>query len=319
MSKLTRRFKNNIKNKTLKRGGALEERIGVVELLGDNIRKAASFAATTVADATLKIAGLERINKANQENQMGENQMGDNQMDDSGYGNEQSVDEEPGIICTALDVADRTGGLIINEINDVLSSDRFKQTTEEAAKQTGELIKQTSKTFNDTLNDPAIRAELEEAIKKAGEISELVVKYGEKPYNRALDVAAKAAQKVSSAAVTGTIKVGTDALAAVPLLGSVVSVGNMVNNTSKAACAITEAGTEMVEAASDAFIEIKKNVDKNLGELEEQKKMASQISNRINNSINDFENPIMAQTGGNKTRRRLFKRNARSKRVRFAI
>jgi hypothetical protein len=319
MSKLTRRFKNNIKNKTLKRGGAFEERIGVVELLGDNIKKAASFAATNIADASLKIAGLERINKSNQENQIDDSGYINEQTGDQQTSDQQTSDEGPGILCTALDIVDKTGGLIINDINDVLSSDRFKQTTEDAAKQTGELIKQTSKTINDTLNDPAIRAELEEAIKKAGEISDLVIKYGEKPYNRALDVAAKAAQKVSSAAVTGTIKVGTDALAAVPLLGSVVSVGNMVNNTSKAACAITEAGTEMVEAASDAFIEIKKNVDKNLGQLEEQKKMADQISNRINNSINDFENPRMAQTGGNKTRRRLFKRNARSKRVRFFI
>jgi len=312
MSKLTRRFKKNMKNKTIKKGGALEERIGVVELLGDNILKVASSAATTAADAALRIAGLERINKYNQENQMDGTPSNGQQINDSG-------DDGPGILCTALDLIDRTGGIIIDDINDVLSSNRFKQTTEEAAAKTANLIKESAKNFNDTLNDPAIRAELEEAIKKAGEISELVVKYGEKPYNRAIDVAGKSFQKASSAALTGAIKVGTDALSAVPFVGSLVSAGNALNNTSKAACAITEAGSEIVQTASDAFIEIKKNVDKNLAELEEKKKTANQISNRINNSINDFENPVMRQTGGHKTRRRLFKSNAKSRRVMFTI
>lgn len=312
MSNLTRRFKKNMKNKTIKKGGALEERIGVVELLGDNILKVASSAATTAADAALRIAGLERINKYNQENQMDGTPSNGQQINDS-------RDDGPGILCTALDLIDRTGGIIIDDINDVLSSNRFKQTTEEAAAKTANLIKESAKNFNDTLNDPAIRAELEEAIKKAGEISELVVKYGEKPYNRAIDVAGKSFQKASSAALTGAIKVGTDALSAVPFVGSLVSAGNALNNTSKAACAITEAGSEIVQTASDAFIEIKKNVDKNLAELEEKKKMANQISNRINNSINDFENPVMRQTGGYKTRRRLFKTNAKSRRVMFTI
>jgi len=312
MSKLTRRFKKNMKNKTIKKGGALEERIGVIELLGDNLIKVASSAATTAADAALRIAGLERINKYNQENQINGITSNGQQTNDSG-------DDRPGILCTALDVIDRTGGIIIDDINDVLSSNRFKQTTEEAATKTANLIKDSAKTINDTLNDPAIRAELEEAIKKAGEISELVVKYGEKPYNRALDVAAKSFQKASSAALTGAVKVGTDALSAVPFVGSLVSAGNALNNTSKAACAITEAGSEIVQTASDAFIEIKKNVDKSLAELEEKKKMGDQISNRINNSINDFENPVMPQRGGDKTRRRLFKTNNKSRRVTFAI
>ena len=57
---------------------------------------------------------------------------------------------------------------------------------------------------------------------------------------------------------------------------------------------------------------------KGLKELDEKKKMSQQISNRTTNSINQFENPSVVK-GGTKTRRRLFKRKLKSKRVRFAI
>jgi hypothetical protein len=63
-------------------------------------------------------------------------------------------------------------------------------------------------------------------------------------------------------------------------------------------------------------------VKQGLKELEEKKKMGDQISNRTTKSINNFENPLSSTTqsaGGRKTKRRLFKRKAKSKRVRFAI
>jgi len=109
-------------------------------------------------------------------------------------------------------------------------------------------------------------------------------------------------------------------MAAVPGVGAVIEVGKMLNDGTKAASAVVEAGSEAVEAASDAFIETKENVEQGLKELEEKKKLAEQISNRTTKSIDNFENPISTQmVGGRKTRRRLFKRKAKSKRVRFAI
>jgi hypothetical protein len=331
MSNLTRRFKKNKKNKTMKKGGAYEEREGIIEILGNKMKGVASSAASTLANTALRFAGLERIKDPSQYREQEQDveqiteststpQQVVSRKSTSTPATEETYDDDSSFGCKVLDIMDRTGGVIFNDINDLLGSDELKQTTKQAAEQTAAIIKDTAKTFNDALNDPDVRVQVEEAIKKAGEISDMVVKYGEKPYYRAVNVAAKAAQKATSAAVTGAIKVGTDGLSAVPFLGSVVSVGNMVNNTSKAACAISEAGSDVVQAASDAIIETNKSVRKELGELEEKKKMGEQISNRINNSINNFENPIITQTaGGHRTRRRLFKHIAKTKRIRLTI
>jgi len=301
MSKFTRRFKKNKRNRTLKMGGATDNRQGVFDILGDKISSIASSAAKTVADATLKIAGLERIE------------------------NQQNIDEHPentasGILSNVENIADKTGAAIIDNVNEILGSDSIKQTTEQAAKDTAEIVKESAQTFNNALNDPLVKAELENAIENAGEIGEVVVKAAEKPFEEAVDVAAKALPKATGAALSGAIKVGTDAMAAVPGVGAVIEVGKMLNDGTKAASAVVEAGSEAVEAASDVFIETKANIEQGLKELEEKKKMAEQISNRTTKAINDFENPISTQTiGGRKTRRRLFKRKAKSKRVRFAI
>jgi hypothetical protein len=334
MSKLTRRFKNNKKNKTIRRGGGLEgdgfgfkERQGVIDVLGNAAKKVASAATTMAADTALNFAGLERKKTPSGEQETEDTSNSPN-YDPSIYSNRGKIDlsgnegdEKQGLLCKVLDVVDRSGGLIISDINEVLASDEFKRTTEEAAKQTAQLLRESSQRFNETLDDPDVKAKLEEAIKKAGEIGEMVVKYGEKPYYQAVDIAGRAARKASSAAASGSIKVGADALSAVPFLGSVVSVGNMINDGSKAASALVEAGSEVVQSASDVFLEVKKNIEKDykLDDLEERKKLGQQIYNRVNKSISNFQNPFAKKTiGGYKTRRRIFNYNGKSKRVRFA-
>jgi hypothetical protein len=83
MSKLTRRFKKNKKNRTIKRGGqspdakvkseeikvpeVKDERQGVFDIIGNKISNVASSAATTVGDIGLRFVGLERIEKADEE------------------------------------------------------------------------------------------------------------------------------------------------------------------------------------------------------------------------------------------------------------
>ena len=67
MPRLTRHFKKYKKNKTFKRGGSIDnEREGVIDILKNKVSDVASSAFTTVEDAGLKIAGLERINKQEQ-------------------------------------------------------------------------------------------------------------------------------------------------------------------------------------------------------------------------------------------------------------
>ena len=178
-------------------------------------------------------------------------------------------------------------------------------------------------TFNQAINDPVVKQEVEQAIDNAGEIGSVMVDAAKEPFNKAVDVAAEAIPKATGAAISGVVKVGTDAMAAIPGVGGVIEIGKIINDSSKAASAVIEAGSEAIETASDLFVETKANMEKGMQALEERKKMAEQISNRTTRSINEFENPInqiTQQTGGKrKSKRRLLRRKYKTKRVRFAI
>ncbi len=293
MPRLTRHFKKYKKNKTFKRGGSIDdERKGVIDILKNKVSDVASSAFTTVEDAGLKIAGLERINKE-----------------------EQSSD-----INSTINQASTSA---LNNINEVLDSNEVKETVSQAGKDTADIIGNLANTFNQAINDPVVKQEVEQAIDNAGEIGSVMVDAAKEPFNKAVDVAAEAIPKATGAAISGVVKVGTDAMAAIPGVGGVIEIGKIINDSSKAASAVIEAGSEAIETASDLFVETKANMEKGMQALEERKKMAEQISNRTTRSINEFENPInqiTQQTGGKrKSKRRLLRRKYKTKRVRFAI
>jgi uncharacterized phage infection (PIP) family protein YhgE len=334
MSKLTRRFKKNKKNRTIKRGGqspdakvkseeikvpeVKDERQGVFDIIGNKISNVASSAATTVGDLGLRFVGLERIEKADEEDKPPEKV--DENLEKVNEGIEKIGDTASGILNTVENVADKTGAVILDNVNEVLGSDAVNETTEQVAENTAEIVQENLEVFNDALNNPEVKAEVEETIEHIGDVGAVVVEAAEKPIVKAVDVASNAAVKATGAALAGIIKIGTDAAAAVPGVGAVIEVGKMLNDGSKAASAVVEAGSEAVEVASDAFIETKEGIEKGLEVLEENKKTAEEISNRTTKSIDDFENPVSTITkGGRKTRRRLFQRKAKSKRVRFSI
>jgi hypothetical protein len=323
MAKSTRRFKKIKKNTTNKRGGKSgeskmnteqkSERQGIFDMIGSKIGSVASSAATKVGDLGLKFVGLERINKSDDEEKV-----------DEGIGKINESIEKIGeatadFVSDVANVADKTGSAIIKNVNEVLESDAVKETTAEAAKNTAEIVQENLEVFNDALNNPEVKAEVKEAIDHAGEVGSLVVEAAEKPIEKAVDIASNSAAKATAAASAGFIKVSTDMAAAIPGVGAVIEVGKILNDGSKAASAIVEAGTEAVEVASDAFVETKKKVEEGLKVLEEKKNLAHEISSRTNKSIKEFENVIKTQDGGRKTRRRLLKHRAKSKRVRFAM
>ena len=314
MARLTRKnSKKNKRNKSLKfKGGNSEvkEREGVFDIIGDKISDATSSAIDSVADAGLKIVGLERID-AQKEEEKKEEETASNIANDIS-------ETASNIASNVTNVADKTSAALIENVNEVLGSDAVKETAEQAAQDTAAITTELLDNFNEALDNPEVKEEVKEAIENAGEVASVAVDALQEPLNKAVDVTAEAAQKASSAAVSGAIKVGTDAMAAVPFWGAIIDIGKMINDGSRAASAVVEAGSEAAEVASDAFIDTKENFEKGLKELDEKKKMSQQISNRTTNSINQFENPSVVK-GGTKTRRRLFKRKLKSKRVRFAI
>jgi methyl-accepting chemotaxis protein len=321
MAKKTRRYKKYIKNKTIKRGGTtidkpVQESEGVLDMVGDKLSDVASSTATTLGDTGLKIMGLERINKTNEEEE-----------------NIKKVDEKIGKLSDAAsgvasdvgNVLDKTGATVLNSANNILGSDEVKESTQVAAEKTADIVKELSKKFNDTLNKPEVKAQVKEALDNAGEVGEMVVEAAEKPFNKVVDVAAEQTPKIMGSLSAGIMKVATDMLGAVPFVGGIIDLGKAVNDGSKAISASVEAGSEVVEASADAITETTKNIEEGIKELSDKKQESQEISNRTTNSINEFENPTTKVVpnqivgGSRKTRRRLTKRKLKSKRVRFAV
>lgn len=328
MTKFTKRFKKYKKNRTYKKGGAINapssspseitnnntetnkpERNGIVDYLENKVKDGVSDVFTTVGDIGLRAFGLERVNKENDK--------------PSANSLNQLSEASSGIISDIKNVADKTGAAVIENVNEVLGSNAVKESTEEAAENTAEILKQGAEVFNQALNSPEVKEELKEAIDNAADIGTIAIKAAKQPISEAANVFAETIPKAAASAISGVIKVGTDAMASVPYLGVPIELGKMANDGAKAVSGVVEATSDVIEAGSDLIIDTKENFEKGMAILEKNKKMAEEISNRTNKSINEFENPLKfnntsVQTGG-KTRKRLFKKRGKSKRVRFAI
>lgn len=315
MPKITRRIKRNKKNITFKRGGANldKERKGVIDIIGNKIGDATSFVVDKAEDIGLNAFGLERIDSSK------ENNEATNSVNNSV---EKIGNAASGVVSDVGNVLNKTSAAVIDNVNEVLGSPTVSESVTEAGKETAAITGKLAETFNNAMDNPEVKAEVEEAIENAGEIGAVVVKAAEQPIKEATRVGVEAGTKALGAAGSGLIKVGTDMLGAVPGIGAIIDIGKMINDGSKAASAVVEAGSEAIETASDAFTETTENVKQGLKDLDEKKKLSQHISNRTTKSINEFENPLpntSQSAGGRKTRRRLFKNKAKSKRVRFAM
>jgi hypothetical protein len=347
MSKYTRRrTKKNRKNKTIKRGGSSVEpvkedvkepvkedtepvkkqREGIFDMIGNKISGAASSATKSLSDAGLKIIGLKRIDKEEEErekkieeeNQKKIEEEKSNKIDESV---EKIGDAASGVISGVENALDKTGAVLLNTTNAILESDEAKESTEEAAEETANLLKEGASTINDALDQPEVKKEVKEALDNIGEVGEIAVEAAEKPLNKMVDVAAEATPKIVGATAAGLMKVGWDMLGSVPYLGGIIDIGRAVNDGSKAISASIEAGSEIAEVTSDAVKETTQKFDEGMKELNEKKIESQEITDRTTKSIEDFENPTKnTQSGGyNKTKRRLNKHKGKSKRVRFAL
>ena len=332
MKKFTRHLKKNKKNKknkTYKIGGATipemdnnrPERNGIIDYFGEKVEDGVSNVFTSMGDIGLKAVGLERVNKADEKEP-------------------QNNEESSGVISNIKKVADKTGAAIIENVNKVLGSDTAKENTQQAAQNTAQIVKRGAEIFNRAMNSPEVKEELKEAIDNAADIGSVAIEASKKPFQRAADVLAQTVPKAAASTISGLIKVGTDAMAAVPYAGTAIELGKMLNDSSKAVSGVVEATTDAIEAGSDLIIETKDNFTKSMKMLEEIKKNGSEIYDRTNKSIDEFENPLnkiknplneiknplneikkssVAQNAGGKSRKNNFNKSNKTKRVRFSI
>ena len=219
-------------------------------------------------------------------------------------------------------LVDEGAASAVQGINEVLDAPQTEMAVQEAATNTKEVAEDLLETFNEPFEDPNFKKEVEKAADNAAEGATIVLKAMDKPIDVAIDKTSESFTKMGSAIAAGSVKVATDALAAVPGFGAIFDLGRMLNDGSKAVASVVEAGSEIIETGSDMVISSADSIQgamdefKNLGKSIKEK---NDIENRVNESISDFTNT--PPSGGGKTRRRLFKkrRGRKTKHVRFAI
>ena len=331
MNKQTKHNKRKIiKNKTKKYYGGksnegFQESKGIFNIVGDKLAGFGEKAISYVADKGLRLVGLQPVKTnadidTNNNNDTAKVDEKIGQISDAASG---LVSDAKGITSDILDVVDKGSAAVIGQINDVLESPKIENSITEAAEETAEIGTKLLENFNEKLSTPELKEATKDALDNAADYANIVVESMDEPINKGIDQLNEAGAKAASGAVSGIVKVGTDALAAVPGAGAIIEVGKIVNDASKAVGDVVEATTDATSTISKVVGEASENINEGLDKLNERKKEGEKILNRTNESIETFENPNgnkkEAKKGGSKTKRKLINRKAKSKRVRFAI
>ena len=232
---------------------------------------------------------------------------------------------------TAADILNRGLGLILNQVNTVLSSSGVQTSVDTEAARATELVTDIFSRVAEKLRDPKLQEQARLAGDELAVYSEILVEAMREPLTELVGVLSQSGLKATSAITVGIIKVVTDAMAAVPGLGAVMEIGKIANDVSRAVGDAAEAGSNATTAASKAVFEVTENVKealktanqdsasqllnpeteaprggghKNmkqaLAELSRTQRAGKKIENRLRLEIAKFENPRI-QTKNNKT------------------
>ena len=340
MNKQTKRNRRNRpKNKTKKYYGG--DNKGILDVIGDETSKYTEPIADYTKEKVLRLFGLQSIPKDKVNESSDTTKEVDTQINKASDVAPSVVTDVKDIGSDVVDVFDKGSAAVVGNINDVLRSPEIENSVNEAAQETANIAKNYLKTFNDNLSTPEIKEETKIAIENAADIAGITIDAMDKPINKGIDLLNEAGTKALSGVGEGAVKVLLNTAAAIPLVGVPIAAARDLD-------AIIEAGSDVVQATSDASTtianvvkETTENINEELGKknnqeqenqeqennnneepLSELKQKGGRILNRTNKSIETFENPIknpIMKAGARKTRRKMFKRKGHSKRVRFAI
>jgi len=273
---LKNKFKK-IKNKSLKKmkGGDNqlnnnfvnneEKRIGVIDSIENKTNNMVSNVSKYLYDKGLRLLGAEPIKKSTEI---------DTNIDN--------------VYNKTSEIINKSGATAIEGLNNILESELVNETVTTAAENTKEITEDLMKTFNSKFEDPEYKEELSKTLDNISDVAEISLKALDKPIDTAVDKINESAVKATSAIASGAVRVGTDVMAAIPGIGSIVEMGKIMNDTSKAASSVVEAGTEATEAVSDLVIQTNDNLTEELDTFNKNKQIGTQIADRTSQSINNF-------------------------------
>jgi len=339
--KLLKRTKKNkkyyaggtdVKNENIIETQEEKPKEGVIDMLKDKVTGMVKSASAYATDKGLRLFGLQPIKK---------NENSETNVDDSvsklGDAASNVISDVESVGANIANVANKGSAAVLENINEVLGSPQVNQTITQAAQHTKDIIEKQLETINKIASDPHFKEEAKKTLDNVAEYADIAVDAMNKPIDKAIDKLNEAGEEAASGAISGSIKVATDAMAAVPGAGAIVEAGKMINDVSKAASSVVEAGSEAATTLSDLYVDTTENIKEGMKELEEKKKLAESISNRTSESIKEFENPMKnlpsipkvsstnLQSAGSKikgvikTKKKLSKPNGKSKRVRFFL
>jgi len=301
-------------------GGEEEkQREGVLDIIGSKIGEKTQNIKDYVTTKTARLLGYKPIDDNDNDNY---DKM---QLDKLVSQGSSLIEEGASIVGEGTALVDQGAATAIQGVNEVLDSPQTEMAIQEAANSTKEITEDLLETFNKPFEDPNFKNEVKEAADNVAEGATIVLKALDKPIDIAIDKTNKSLVKMGEAVAAGSVKVASDALAAVPGFGAIFDLGRMINDGSRAAASVVEAGSEIVETGSDLVTSSIQSVEgaiddfKNLDSTIKQK---NNIQSRVNQSISDFTKPNYPNSIiGGKTRKRFFKKRKgrKTKHVRFAL
>jgi len=227
--------------------------------------------------------------------------------------NDALIHQTNNIYDTGIHLVDKSKEAIVQNINDFIESPKITQISEFGENYLNDI--------NERIKNPVFKKQVNETLDNISDYSEMTLKALDKPIDNTIKKLKVAGTEAVSGVLSSGIKVGTDALAAIPGVGAIIELGKIANDASKGVSSVIDASSKAAETVDDFISETNKNMTK----LNKMKQQGGEIIQRTIDSINDFQKPIHVNSitsvmkGGNKTKKRFFRRKNKTKRVRFNL
>jgi hypothetical protein len=267
-------MKNNVKNllqslKTQAVSSPIVPKEGIVEIAGESAVDAAEESAAFVGKKLLRLFGLQPVDS-----------------DEA----PQDKDAASKISSVLFNTIDDKFGCIIKKLNDFLGSEETRATIAESSKNLVDIFTTLLKDFNATLDDPILKEEFVVTVYILGEYTKIFADSMDEPLDEAIDLLNQAAVKALGGVSASAVKILADFAGAIPYAGAFFDLGRAVNDGSKGALSLFNAGVNSVEASSLLFGKTSQQINQAFEDVKAKQAEAGNIMQRANESIQKFVN-----------------------------